>query len=87
MQTLYKTLKIEGSDASEEFRFFIERVYTIVIANPTAVHQPQKPNTRRCYMKNNAEVSISQVCEPCRLRARPEWFNCPEVKKAVGAST
>ena len=44
----------------------------------------QKPHTRKCYMSDYDTVSITELCEACRVKTPKAFLNCPEVLKAQG---
>ena len=64
---------------SDAYRLLIEKLLSGSLPTGFRVRSDKLP-TRNCYMQENAEVSITEICSVCKHRSPQVYANCPEVK-------
>lgn len=58
--------QISNNTVSDNFRLFLEKLPNYII------------KSRKCYRRNNDEVSISAICSKCDINPKSALEECPE---------
>lgn len=76
--------QVASGTMSDNFRLFIDKLYSLRSEKTLskAVSEPVSKKARRCYLRNNAQVSVSSVCSKCSPK---NMEKCPEVQRELGA--
>jgi len=74
----------KGEPDSKKYQLLIEKLLSgSLFTNPSKV-TGDRLHTRRCYMKEFAEVSIREMCGDCLQRSPKEFLKCPDILKMHG---